>query len=292
MATTIQAEIFIPISRIHPDLNQPRVEAGDVTELAASILENSLLQAILVRPHPSKGEGHYLIEGGERRWTACRLLGMTEMPARVRIQTEEDDAAQPLVNALVENLHRKDLNAVERAQAYGRLRDEYGLSAREIARRVGLTDTTVGQDLMLLELDDRSLERVRKKEVSVSEARDAIKKTRRIMRKKKGQQPQAPTWEPDQFTRHHHLARKAETMCEARGHTLRRRYGKDKGFAGACGACWETVIRQDEALATRAALLEELKEKGTLPGTTPSNPFLPPFLVPTTSGSTTNGTTS
>jgi ParB family chromosome partitioning protein len=146
---------------------------------------------------------------------------------------------------LVENCMRRDLGPVEKAEAMGALRN-YGLTAAAIARRTGLSDATVGYYLSLLELDDAARKQVRDGRIPVGEAIAAVRRVRARQRSRRGQPRQGPAWEPDHLDARHPLARKANAMCDAREHTMRRRIGKV-----ACGQCWETVIRQDEQLAVR-----------------------------------------
>lgn len=126
----------------------------------------------------------------------------------------------------------------------GALRDEHGMTATAIAKRLGLSDATVGYYLSLLELDANSREKVRGGELQVTDAVEAVRRIRKRRRKKSGAAQVGAVWEPDYFTVSHPLARKAHLLCQAREHTMRRRIGKV-----ACGQCWETVIREDERIA-------------------------------------------
>jgi ParB family chromosome partitioning protein len=127
----------------------------------------------------------------------------------------------------------------------GALRN-HGRTAAQIARRTGLSDATVGYYLSLLELDDDARKRVRDGHIPVGEAIAAVRRVRARQRQRRGAPRQGAVWEPDHLDARHPLARKANAMCDAREHTMRRRIGKV-----ACGQCWETVIRQDEQLAVR-----------------------------------------
>lgn len=238
-------ETMIHLDRIVRNPHNPRREVGDVTELAKSIQELGLLQSLLVRPIAS---GKYMLEAGERRWTAMRLgTNMTEAPCRV---LETPEGMQPgqhsLLVGLVENTHRQDLNPIERAIGYGKLRDEYGMTQQQIAQAQGITDATVNHYMALLELDFKSQERVIRGSVTVNDAVKAVRAHRQQRRKKEGKKPATVFWEADWFTASHPLARKAATICDARQHTRRRRLGKKYQYAGACGECWETAIRQDQ----------------------------------------------
>ena len=138
--------IDIPIDRIRPNSLQPRGEFSGVPmeELEASIREHGILQPILVRPAP---DGYELV-AGERRWKAARAAGLLSIPAVVR---RLDDRGA-LEAALVENLQREDLNAIDRARAYHRLTEDFSLSQEAVARRVGRSQPSVANTLRLLML--------------------------------------------------------------------------------------------------------------------------------------------
>lgn len=138
--------IDIPIDQIRPNSLQPRAGFQDtpLAELAASIQEQGILQPVLVRP---TSDGYELV-AGERRWRAARVAGLRVIPAMVR---RLDDRGA-LEAALVENLQREDLNAIDRARAYRRLAEEFGLSQEGVARRVGRSQPSVANTLRLLTL--------------------------------------------------------------------------------------------------------------------------------------------
>lgn len=263
--------ISVPIKNIHPNPDNPRFEAGDVTALARSISDEDLLSPLLVIPAPEFGDGHYMIEDGYRRWVASKERNRVSLNCTVRYPAEnEDRRVRALITGLITDLHKEHLTAMERAEAYGRLRDEGGMSQGEIAQRLSLNTSTVSRYLSLLELSDKSKNDVRTGKLSVENAITAVKKHRAGQRKKEGKKPVDVGWEPDHFTRNHHLARKAQTMCDAREHTGRRRLG-----GVSCGQCWETVIRQDEAKVQHAMFMEQLKEAGL----SMNVPFLPPIMT-------------
>lgn len=140
----------IDIAAITPNLNQPRqhFDEESLAALSASIKSMGVLQPIMVRPVPNKPDEFELI-AGERRWRASRMAGLTTIPAYV--QTEVDDALS-LERAIVENLHRVDLSALEEASAYQQLIDDFSLTHEQIAERVGKSRTTVTNTLRLLQL--------------------------------------------------------------------------------------------------------------------------------------------
>ncbi len=137
----------LPVTSIRPNTYQPRVDfdEGELDELAASVAEVGVLQPILVR---RIDVGRYELVAGERRWRAAQRAGLTHVPALVRDVSDR----QALEEAVVENLHRADLNALEEAAAYRQLLDEFGLSQEEVARRVGKTRPAVSNTLRLLQL--------------------------------------------------------------------------------------------------------------------------------------------
>jgi ParB family transcriptional regulator, chromosome partitioning protein len=136
----------VPIGALEPNPFQPRlhVEPKRLEELAASIRENGIVQPILVRPHGSS----YQIVAGERRWRAAQSLGLATVPVVVREIPDE----RLLELALVENIQRQELTALEEAQAFKRLGEEFHLTQEEIARRVGRDRTTVANTIRLLRL--------------------------------------------------------------------------------------------------------------------------------------------
>lgn len=137
----------IPIDTIVPNPFQPREEFDEalLASLTDSIAEVGVLQPLLVRPD---GHGGYQLIVGERRWRASRQAGLTEVPAIVR----EVRDVTALEHALVENLHRQDLNALEEAAAYQQLIDDFGLTQDQLAQRVGRSRPAVTNLLRLLQL--------------------------------------------------------------------------------------------------------------------------------------------
>jgi len=141
--------VELPIAAIGRNPYQPRqaVEQASLAELAASIAEHGVLQPVLV----THGPGGYRLIAGERRLRAAEMAGLEHIPALVR---SADEAAQ-LAWALIENLQRADLNALEEARAFRQLIDEFGLSHEEVGTRVGRSRSTIANTLRLLDLDGR-----------------------------------------------------------------------------------------------------------------------------------------
>lgn len=143
--TEIQYE-ELPVSSIRPNPRQPRkhYDLESFQELVESIRQFGLVQPVVVRP---RGEAFELV-AGERRWRAAREAGLTAIPALIRNSTE----AESLEMALVENLQREDLNAIEEAAAYRLLIDEFNITQTELAERVGKSRVAVTNTLRLLQL--------------------------------------------------------------------------------------------------------------------------------------------
>jgi ParB family chromosome partitioning protein len=138
----------IPHDAIQPNPRQPRaaIHAADLQSLAASIRQHGVLQPLIVAPHPD-GAGYVLI-AGERRLQAARLAGLESVPVIVRMAAEQER----LELALIENLQREDLNALEAAQGYRQLIDDFGLTHEEAAHRLGKSRASVSNTLRLLKL--------------------------------------------------------------------------------------------------------------------------------------------
>ena len=156
---------------LEPGPFQPRgpVMDSDLSELAASIRAQGLLQPLLVRPHPQL-PGRYQIIAGERRWRASKLAGLSEVPCFIRAMPDADASAA----ALVENLQRQDLNPIEEAQGFRRLLDDFGLTQEELGKAIGKSRSHVANCLRLLALPDQVLGYVREGSLSAGHARAAL----------------------------------------------------------------------------------------------------------------------
>lgn len=158
----------LPLSSIHPNPNQPRKDFNEdeLSDLADSIKKEGLLQPIIVRSD-SKG---YQIVAGERRWQACKLAGIESIPVRI---VEMDDE-RTLRVALIENLQRSDLNAIEEARGYKELMKAGGMKQAELAEAVSKSRSAIANTLRLLDLPDEVQELVFDGKLSAGHARTVL----------------------------------------------------------------------------------------------------------------------
>ena len=161
--------VELPVDAIHPNPRQPRrrFEAEPASGLTESIRAQGVIQPLLVRP---RSAGGYELIAGERRWRAAREAGLASVPAVVR----EADDRDTLLLALVENVARENLSAVEEARAYAVLLDEFGLSLGEVSERVGRSKPSVSNRVRLLELPDDVLKMVERGQLSEGHARAVL----------------------------------------------------------------------------------------------------------------------
>ena len=158
--------VTVNINDIEPNRDQPRKDFDEqaLSELADSIAQHGLIQPIVVNPNI---DGTYSIVAGERRWRASRLAGLTEVP--VIIKNADGQALMEI--ALIENLQREDLNAVEEALGYRSLIEGYGLTQDEVAKKMGKSRSAVTNALRLLNLNEAELAALRRGTISAGHAR-------------------------------------------------------------------------------------------------------------------------
>ena len=180
-ATENNGTVTVKLNDIEPNREQPRKNFDDETlsELADSISKHGLLQPIIVRP---LANGRYKIIAGERRWRACRIAELNEVPVIVK----EMDDLELMEVALIENLQREDLNSVEEALGYKALIDNFGLTQENVAERMGKSRSAVTNALRLLNLNDAELEALRIGSISAGHARallacDDVEKRQRML---------------------------------------------------------------------------------------------------------------
>lgn len=165
-ATDTDGAVKLNINDIEPNRGQPRKDFDEtaLSELADSIAQHGLIQPIVVKP---TAQGRYSIIAGERRWRACRMAGLNEVPVIIK-----DADGQTLMEiALIENLQREDLNAVEEALGYRSLIDSFGLTQDEVAKKMGKSRSAVTNALRLLALNDAELEALRRGTITAGHAR-------------------------------------------------------------------------------------------------------------------------
>ncbi|MZP29661.1 ParB/RepB/Spo0J family partition protein [Heliobacterium undosum] len=143
----IQSATEIDLNHIEPNRDQPRkhFDHEALEELARSIAEHGVIQPLVVRP---LGKDHYQLIVGERRWRACRQLGLTKVPVIIRDWDEKTVAEV----ALIENIQRENLNPIEEAQAFRSLMDDHQMTQEQMAKRVGKSRSYIANALRLLSL--------------------------------------------------------------------------------------------------------------------------------------------
>ena len=153
------------VDEISPNRLQPRSYFDDtkLEELVTSIEEHGVLQPVVVQ----KADSGYELIAGERRWRASKKLGLKKIPAVIR----EVSDAQSLEIAIIENIHRQDLNPIEEAEAYARLANEFALTQEMVAKKVGKSRTAVANTLRLLKLSRKIKEDLISEKISMGHAR-------------------------------------------------------------------------------------------------------------------------
>jgi len=165
----------LKLSDIRPNPRQPRLEFDEqaLADLAASIKEQGVLQPVLVRP-AAQGQAHgYELVAGERRLRASTLAGLETIPAIVREVSDE----MSLAMALVENLQRENLNALEEAKGYEQLIESFGFSQESLSQKMGRSRSAVANSLRLLQLPEEMRESLRNDKISAGHARALLSVT-------------------------------------------------------------------------------------------------------------------
>ena len=156
----------LPINEIIPNREQPRktFDETSLAELAESIKQHGVLQPLLVRPLAAGG---YQLVAGERRWRACRMAGLTQVPVVIKDLTD----TETMEIAIIENLQREDLNPIEEAEGLQALIDKCGYTQEEVAASVGKSRPAIATSLRLLRLPDEVREMTKNGEISAGHAR-------------------------------------------------------------------------------------------------------------------------
>jgi ParB family transcriptional regulator, chromosome partitioning protein len=170
-APTRRPDTFLPVEKLHPNPNQPRrdfpVEAQE--ELAASIRAKGVIQPLIVREDAQR-PGTYEIVAGERRWRAAQMAQLHQVPVLVRDLSD----TEVLELAIIENIQRADLNAVEEAMAYRQLMDRFGHTQEKLAEGLSKSRSHIANLMRLLQLPDEVLGYVRSGALSAGHARALI----------------------------------------------------------------------------------------------------------------------
>ncbi len=156
----------LPINEIVPNRDQPRKTFDEtaLAELAESIKQHGVLQPLLVRPLAAGG---YQLVAGERRWRACRMAGLTQVPVVIKELTD----TETMEIAIIENLQREDLNPIEEAEGLQALIDKCGYTQEEVAASVGKSRPAIANSLRLLRLPEEVREMTKNGEISAGHAR-------------------------------------------------------------------------------------------------------------------------
>lgn len=240
-SSTLPWRQTIPVDRLHPGKNNPREDPGDISELTDSIRKQGLKQPILVIPRGGES-GHFDIEDGWRRYLAMKDW-MSDIPAVVvPPKPGENMPVRTIFTALVTDVHKKGLNQMERAKGFGRLKNEFGFNATEIAGQTGVSVSTVTNSLMLLELSPASQQLIVDKKLTATDVQQMLRAHRSRRRKSQGKPKVGAVWEPPWFAPTHQLAPEAQELCDSLDHSMRRRYGMKGSYRGACGQCWQRCI--------------------------------------------------
>lgn len=170
-APRTKADQVVPLDLVEPNPDQPRRQFSDeaLQELAASIREKGVIQPLIVRPS-KRSAGRFEIVAGERRWRACQIAQRHDVPVIVR----ELDDIEVLEIAIIENIQRADLNAVEEAMGYRQLMDRFGHTQDKVAEALGKSRSHIANLLRLLQLPEEVLDHVRQGRISAGHARALI----------------------------------------------------------------------------------------------------------------------
>lgn len=246
-----ESVFWIEVSKIEPNPQQPRrqFDTDELLALTSSIKEHGVLQPLLVTKKeidsPAGLSVRYELLAGERRWRAARLAGLREVPVIVR--TAEVSDRNKLEIALIENVQREDLNPLERAKAFARLADEFGLMQKDIAQRIGKSRETVTNALRILRLPEGIQAAVASNAISEGHARLLLtfendpERQRELFRR---------------MTSENLSVRDAELVAETLGGGLIRRTRRRRGLTSALDPDARELQRKlEEVFGTRVSLI-------------------------------------
>ena len=159
----------VPVELLHPNPNNPRKHFAeeDLKTLAKSLKDKGLLQPLVVRP---RGDGSFEIVAGERRWRASQIAGLHDLPVLVR----ELDDKETLEIALIENIQRSDLNALEEARAFRQLLDQYAYTQQQLADAIGKSRSHIANTMRLLNLPEATQRQIEEGSLTAGHARALI----------------------------------------------------------------------------------------------------------------------
>ena len=170
-AASRRPDLMVPVEAIHPNPNQPRRDFSkeSLDELAASIREKGIIQPLIVRPRPDAPKTYELV-AGERRWRAAQIAQQHEVPVLIR----DMDDAEVLEIAIIENIQRADLNAIEEALAYRQLIDRFGHTQEKLASGLSKSRSHIANQMRLLHLPEEVQIHIREGRLSAGHARALI----------------------------------------------------------------------------------------------------------------------
>lgn len=159
----------VPVELLHPNPNNPRKHFAeeDLESLAKSLKDKGLLQPLVVRP---RADGSFEIVAGERRWRASQMAGIHELPVLIR----ELDDRETLEIALIENIQRSDLNALEEARAYRQLMDQYNYTQQQLADSIGKSRSHIANTMRLLSLPEAIQHQIENGKLTAGHARSLV----------------------------------------------------------------------------------------------------------------------
>jgi len=247
--------VLLPMVQIEPNPHQPRMHFDEesLSELAMSIEQIGVLQPILVR---AIGDQRFQLIAGERRWRAAQRAGLATIPSIVR---HSDDDVGLVEQALVENLHREDLTALEEAAAYQQLLEDFGLTHDQIAKRVGRSRSAISNTLRLLTLPPAVQHLLADGKLSAGHARALLGTPDRALQEALGRQASSEGWSVravEQAIRDASGAGGGVSGNEQSG--LAERSGGDSGEPAAAGRLSTTRLRPPGLLELEQLLADHL----------------------------------